>query len=92
MPCPLCGEDRVSSVEDGHEVFACGFSSDGSQVLTECHGGHATCVCPTHDLMTGGCRCGAFAKEQAAKAGGGSSAGASSGSGDPNPDYSGPVT
>lgn len=67
MACPLCGEDRVASVDDGHDVYACGFSSDGGTVRTPCHGGHATCVCPTHDLMTSGCRCGAFEKEQAAK-------------------------
>ena len=47
MACPLCGEDRIASVDDGHDVYACGFSSDGGTVLHPLPGGCATCVCPT---------------------------------------------
>jgi len=79
MACPICGETRVANVQDGHDVFACGFSSDGSTVQSPCRAGKATCTCALHDLMTGGCRCGAFEKEQAAKAGGGQTAAAGSG-------------
>jgi hypothetical protein len=80
MACPICGETRVADVQDGHDVYACGFSSDGSTVQSQCRAGRTTCTCAIHDLMTGGCRCGAFEKEQAAKTGGGQTAGAGSGS------------
>jgi hypothetical protein len=90
MACPLCGEDRVISVNNGHDIFACGFSSDGGRVLSPCQGAHATCVCPTHDLMTGGCRCGAFDKEQAAKGQSSPQAGGGTG-GSPQPNATGPL-
>ncbi|OAI38730.1 hypothetical protein AYO40_06430 [Planctomycetaceae bacterium SCGC AG-212-D15] len=70
MACPMCGETNVTGVDDGHDVYACGFSSDGTTVRTACQGGRPSCVCATRDLMTNGCRCGAFQKEQAAKASG----------------------
>ncbi len=84
MACPICSEIRVTTIRNGHEVYACGFSSDGTTVLTPCLGGSAKCTCATHDLMTGGCRCGAFEKEKAGT--GSTSASAPAGTSSPTTD------
>ncbi len=89
MACPMCGETRVTGQQAGHDVYACGFCSDGVTVMSACQGGRPTCTCATRDLLTGGCRCGAFDKEQAAKAAGTPAGnGTSSPAADPNADVS----